>query len=342
MGQSSSRSQRSAPQNATTSTSSPQAAAAEPSASNSQPAPSEPPPSSRSRSSLRKKVVSMIRPGPHREREDAGSERASRRLSKSPAQPQVLEDAQQSEASSSHRPPSPALSNDKGKSRADEEESPEEPRADTPPPPLIARAPTPPPPPVPAPVLSAPVPAPAPARALGGLQDDSVARDILSRWRSEIQDSSDEEDNVPSRANLTRNPLSPAPPQTNATARQFPPPGTLVVVQGIVHTADVSRPPTDRSSTGTEARGGAFTRSSPPSSFGRSSTDSSTTSASESLPSSETGSRSSGISPGSVDVLGTLLRYVLIGTLRKRTIVGSPRGCTTYIVSLQPQQLLPF
>ena len=36
-------------------------------------------------------------------------------------------------------------------------------------------------------------------------------------------------------------PISPSQPSSPASARQFPPPGTLVVVQGIVHTTDVSR-----------------------------------------------------------------------------------------------------
>ncbi|KDR73436.1 hypothetical protein GALMADRAFT_251097 [Galerina marginata CBS 339.88] len=36
--------------------------------------------------------------------------------------------------------------------------------------------------------------------------------------------------------------LPPSPPQSTPPPRQFPPPGTLVVVQGIVHTTDVTRP----------------------------------------------------------------------------------------------------
>ncbi|KAH7915433.1 hypothetical protein BJ138DRAFT_1109648 [Hygrophoropsis aurantiaca] len=48
-------------------------------------------------------------------------------------------------------------------------------------------------------------------------------------------------------------PSPPAAPPTQAPGRQFPPPGTLVVVQGVVHTTDVTRPSEGNATTQSES-----------------------------------------------------------------------------------------
>ncbi|KAJ2918710.1 hypothetical protein MD484_g1711, partial [Candolleomyces efflorescens] len=110
---------------------------------------------------------------------------------------------------------------------------------------------------------------------------------------------------------------SPAPP-----SRHFPPPGTLVVVQGIVHTTDVSR---SQSSSGPEGDHGSarargpldmFRRSRPPSSSNPHLPESDPAhDHPPPPPAADNSSRSSSsISPGSIDVLGTLLSVAAAAT----------------------------
>ncbi|KAG6888736.1 hypothetical protein C0995_006388 [Termitomyces sp. Mi166 len=144
-----------------------------------------------------------------------------------------------------------------------------------------------------------------------------------------VVDDSAVEDNLdpleaPAPSAATPEPEGPAP-STNSPQHQFPPPGTLVVVQGVVHTTDVPRPsqvpdaPPRASSTPPSSRNRLSTllhsRPSSRTSFSPSSTTLDSPPVSDEPPPSsapvltppaETGP----ISSGSIDVLGTLLRQV--------------------------------
>ncbi|RXW18421.1 hypothetical protein EST38_g7434 [Candolleomyces aberdarensis] len=118
---------------------------------------------------------------------------------------------------------------------------------------------------------------------------------------------------------------APASSQPSAAppSRHFPPPGTLVVVQGIVHTTDVSR--SQSSSSGPEGDHGStrargpldmFRRSRPPSSSNPHLPESDPANdLPPPPPAADNSSRSnSSISPGSIDVLGTLLSVAAAAT----------------------------
>jgi hypothetical protein len=73
-------------------------------------------------------------------------------------------------------------------------------------------------------------------------QDDNAGADVTSEVTNEMQIPThpvqDGQAPIP-----TPLPLPPVPASDAQPSRQFPPPGTLVVVQGVVHTTDVSHPP---------------------------------------------------------------------------------------------------
>lgn len=353
MGQSGSKSQRPPAQNAEASTSA--APATEFGALEQHDRSSSSTTNSESRSrrpSLRKRVVSLIKPSSGRAREVseastsglAGSPaaetvkhkaswRKSRRWSKSPvdfkpSQPTLVEDAERpsSPHSSSLRQQSiPSMqSSDKGKKRADDiEDDQEEPSVGDVTPQVYT----------PSERTLTPYPSmteilPPPRRRGSTARHPDPPR--VAEGSGSQHPSSSLPDPTPEAVPTTSNSTTPASPSTSPSlpTRQFPPPGTLVVVQGIVHTTDVSRGPSPNNlPSGLDANSNVnmdsnTTRgslpvpplrrqSSAPAISGRSSTETNLPSSTQSPdPVAPTSTSHSAISPGSIDVLGTLLRYV--------------------------------
>jgi hypothetical protein len=266
--------------------------------------------STSTRPSLRKRVASLIKPSGNDAGDRRRSWRNSRRFSKSPmdytpSQPTVVEDDVQQppspspEASSSRVPSTPSIPlSDKGKSREEDidnnlEQGPlnlEAERPSTPYPTLPEQ---------PAPSSSA--------------HDQSDAQNaVLEPTPTATTPTEASEPDPGLRQAPAPSQPSPAPP-----SRHFPPPGTLVVVQGIVHTTDVSRsqqssgPEGDHGSTRARGPLDMFRRSRPPSSSNPHLPESDPANDHPPPPpAADNSTRSnSSISPGSIDVLGTLLRY---------------------------------